>query len=90
MNTPKTAATTGAFLRRERLHLIAGMAVALIAAILGWLYYDSPASACSTKLMICSSGNLLLFISVILLVDGLHNQDGGTGQVSRAKSTSPG
>jgi hypothetical protein len=69
------------------------MAVALIAAILGWLYYDSPASACSTKLTICSSVNLLLFISVILLVDGLHNQDGGTagtGQVNRAKSTSPG
>jgi len=69
------------------------MAVALIAAILGRLYYDSPASASLTKLMICSSVNLHLFIAVILLVDGLHNQNGGTagtGQVSRAKSTSPG
>jgi hypothetical protein len=41
MNTPKTAAATGSFLRRYRLHLMAGMAVALIAAVLGWLYYHS-------------------------------------------------
>jgi hypothetical protein len=41
MNTPKTAAGTGSFLRRYRLHLMAGKAVALVAAVLGWLYYDS-------------------------------------------------
>jgi len=32
----------------------------------------APASACLRKPMICSSVNLLFFMSVILLVDGLH------------------
>lgn len=41
MNSPKTAAATDSFLRRYRLHLMAGMAVALVATVLGWLYYDS-------------------------------------------------
>lgn len=41
MNTPITATTTDSFLRRYRLHLVAGLAVALIAAAIGWRYYDS-------------------------------------------------
>ncbi|WP_269633244.1 hypothetical protein, partial [Pelomonas sp. BJYL3] len=43
-----------------------------------------PASACLRKPMICSSVNLLFFMSVILLVDGLHYLYAGTagrGQV---------
>jgi hypothetical protein len=45
-----------------------------------------PASACLRKPMICSSVNLLFFMSVILLVDGLHELYAGTaggGQVRR-------
>jgi len=48
-----------------------------------------PASACFMKLMICSSVNLLLFSSVILLIDGLHGiYDGtaGRGQVIASKT----
>jgi acyl dehydratase len=44
-----------------------------------------PASACLRKPMICSSVNLLFFMSVILLVDGLHELYAGTaggGQVT--------
>ena len=47
-----------------------------------------PASACLRKPMICSSVNLLFFMSVILLVDGLHYLCVGTagrGQVTRAR-----
>jgi hypothetical protein len=46
-----------------------------------------PASACRRNPMICSSLNLLFFMSVILLVvDGLHELQTGTaggGQVNQ-------
>jgi hypothetical protein len=46
------------------------------------------ASACLRNPMICSSVNLLFFMSVILLVDGLHEFYVGTaggGQVTKAE-----